>query len=215
MTPSSLPSFLTIILRKLFAKSHHITPWRLPHIDTVRSLVDYWMVVLASLTPPFTSLLDILEQHYHHHHHHHHQEQKRGNGHIASIPTFVSDTVSLQLAACKCCHNTYLILIYYGNELFHPLCFVCALGEDLWYKDLDTGIQASRPFLDILKASYISEILTWIAGCYYSAEFQAMVLCNYVSLGYLPCSFCLLNFPSDSIPFHENHGLVICSPHYV
>ena len=27
--------------------------------------------------------------------------------------------------------------------------------------------------------------------------------------------FCLLNFPSDSIPFHENHGLVICSPYYV
>ena len=27
--------------------------------------------------------------------------------------------------------------------------------------------------------------------------------------------FCLLNFPSDSIPFHENHGLVICSPPYV
>ena len=27
--------------------------------------------------------------------------------------------------------------------------------------------------------------------------------------------FCLLNFSSDSIPFHENHGLVICSPRYV
>lgn len=36
--------------------------------------------------------------------------------------------------------------------------------------------------------------MTWIAGCYYSAEFQAMVLCNYVSLGYLPCSFCLFEF---------------------
>lgn len=42
-----------------------------------------------------------------------------------------------------------------------------------------------------------------------------MGLCNYVSLGYLPCSFWSSEFPQRLYSISRDHGLVICSPYYV